>query len=154
MLEKLSQLFNPDAKAEPELDNRDERIRVATCVLMLEVAQIDEEFTDDERDRILEILRQRYALSESDAAELMQAAQHKRDSSVDLWKFTNQLNTLCGEAEKIQIVEEVWRVVAADGGIHGHESHFMRQLSHLLNLAKPQVIEAKLKVLEEERRTL
>lgn len=153
MFERLSELFGGDGDSEPTPDDCQERIRIATCVLMLEVATIDEEFTDEERDRILALIGERYALSESDAVELMNAAQASRDESVDVWKFTHQLNTLCDEAERIHIVEEVWRVVMADGGIHGHESHFMRQLSTLLNLARPQVMDAKTKVLAEERGT-
>lgn len=151
MFERLTELFTPQAALEPESEDSHERIRIATCVLMLDVAHIDEDFSEDERDRILATLRRRYALSEEDAVELMDASRSSRSESVDLWKFTNQLNKLCGEAEKIQIVEEVWRVVVADGGIHGHESHFMRQLSTLLRLTRPQIIDAKLKVLAEER---
>lgn len=153
MFRKFTEIFDREEAVEPTQNDRQERIRVATCVLMLEVAKIDEEFSDDERDRILAILRERYALSDSDATELMDISQSSRSESVDVWKFTHQLNELCDEAEKLQIVEEIWRVVVADGGIHGHESHFMRQLVNLLNLARPQVMDAKTKVLEEERGT-
>ncbi len=150
MFENLKNLFAQEEE-QPETFDGAERVKIATCVLMLEVARIDEEFSDDERDRILATLRERYTLSDTDAHELMQLSTETRERSVDVWHFTNQINKLCKEAEKIEIVEEIWRVVVADGGIHGNESHFMRQLGKLLNLARHQIIDAKVKVLEEAR---
>ena len=149
MLERLKQLLAEESPTAPE--DGPELARIATCVLMLEVARIDEEFSDDERSRILEILQERYSLSAEDARELLEESERMRDKSVDVWQFTHQINKACSQAEKLEIVEEVWRVVVADGGIHGHESHFMRQLSRLLNLSREEVIDAKVKILEEAR---
>lgn len=150
MFKNLQNLFAQEEK-QPEALDRGERVKIATCVLMLEVARIDEEFSDDERDRILTTLCERYALSDAEAQELMQLSTESREQSVDLWRFTHEINKLCKEAEKIEIVEEVWRVVVADGGIHGNETHFMRQLAALLNLTRHQIIDAKVKILDEVR---
>ena len=150
MFKNLQNLFAQEEK-QPEALDRGERVKIATCVLMLEVARIDEEFSDDERDRILTTLCERYALSDAEAQELMQLSTESREQSVDLWRFTHEINKLCKEAEKIEIVEEVWRVVVADGGIHGNETHFMRQLATLLSLTRHQIIDAKVKILDEVR---
>ncbi|MCH8203680.1 MAG: TerB family tellurite resistance protein [Candidatus Hydrogenedentes bacterium] len=150
MFKNLQNLFAQEEQ-QPEALDRGERVKIATCVLMLEVARIDEEFSDDERDRILTTLCERYALSDAEAQELMQLSTESREQSVDLWRFTHEINKLCKEAEKIEIVEEVWRVVVADGGIHGNETHFMRQLAALLNLTRHQIIDAKVKILDEVR---
>lgn len=153
MFNKFKSLFEVEAKTEATPEDSRERLKIATCVLMLEVARVDEEFSDEERDHILKTLGERYALSEAEALELMDASSHTRSESVDVWQFTNQINKTCDASEKIRIVEEVWRVVVADGGIHGHESHFMRQLGTLLNLGRHQIIDAKVKILEEARRS-
>ena len=150
MFENLKNIFVQEEQ-QPETFDSAERVKIATCVLMLEVARVDEEFSDDERDRILTTLRERYTLSDADAEELMQVSTESREQSADVWHFTNQINKLCKEEEKIEIIEEVWRVVVADGGIHGSETHFMRRLAKLLNLARHQVIDAKVKILEEVR---
>lgn len=150
MLDRLKSLFTVE-EVTPTRVTIEERVRLATCVVLLEAARIDEEFSDEERVRILARLRERYSLDESDARELLAASRESRDSSVDLWHFTNQINEFCDNAEKLEIVEEAWRVVVADGGIHGNESHFMRQLGTLLNLTHRHVIDAKVKVLAEVR---
>lgn len=152
MFKNIIDLFTQEeTKTQPEPSYSRERVKVAACVLMLEVARIDEEFSDDERDHILKTLRERYSLSDADARELLEVSTQTREQSVDVWQFTHQINKLCPEKEKIEIVEEVWRVVVADGGIHGNESHFMRKLGALLNLTRHQIVDAKVKILEEAR---
>lgn len=150
MFENIKDLFAQEELQPEPVDHR-ERVKLATCVLLLEVARIDEEYSEDERDHILKTLRDRYSLSDADARELLEVSTQSREQSVDLWQFTHQINKLCPEKEKIEIVEEVWRVVVADGGIHGNESHFMRRLGSLLNLTRHQIIDAKVKILEEVR---
>ena len=150
MFKNIIDLFAQEEQQSEPVDHR-ERVKLATCVLLLEVARIDEEFSDDERDHILKTLCERYSLSDADARELLEVSTQSREQSVDVWQFTHQINKLCPEKEKIEIVEEVWRVVVADGGIHGNESHFMRQLGRLLNLTRHQIIDAKVKILEEAR---
>lgn len=152
MFKNIIDLFTQEeTKTQPEPSYSRERVKVAACVLMLEVARIDEEFSDDERDHILKTLRERYSLSDADARELLEVSTQTREQSVDIWQFTHQINKLCPVKEKIEIVEEVWRVVVADGGIHGNESHFMRKLGALLNLTRHQIVDAKVKILEEAR---
>ncbi len=151
MFKNIRDLFAQEEEEQPEPIDSRERVKVATCVLLLEVARIDEEFSDDERDHILKTLRDRYTLSDADARELLEMSTQTRGQSVDVWQFTHQINKLCPEEEKIEIVEEVWRVVVADGGIHGNESYFMRKLGSLLNLTRHQIVDAKVKILEEAR---
>lgn len=142
-----------EAPALPQPENVEERLRVATCVVLLEAAEIDDEFTPDERTHIVEILQQRYDLSEEDAHELVDASTHARRASVDLWQFTNTINQACSKEEKVRIVEEAWHIILADGAIAGHEAHFARQLAKLFNLPHHKMIEAKVRVLEEIRKT-
>ena len=152
MLNRLKDLFKIEAPGETKgVQNEAERLRIATCVILLEVARIDEEFAVEERDHILETLSSRFALSEEDAHELMEEATRTRDDSVDLWQFTHTINKACTKEEKIHIMEEIWRVIAADGAIDGHEDYIAHKLAELLNLNHPQLIEAKVKVFDEIR---
>ena len=53
-------------------------------------------------------------------------------------------------AEKRQIIEEVWRVIYADGALDAHEDYLVHKLAKLLNLNHPQLIEAKMTVKGEQ----
>jgi len=149
MLRRLKELLAPAEAADETPDP--ERVRVATCVLLIEVAGADNEFSPVECERIITSLRARFGLSQDEAEELMDVAQQRRSESYDLWKFTNQINETCSPPEKIQIIEEVWRVIYADGTLEGHEDYLVHKLARLLNLNHPQLIDAKLRVLEETR---
>ena len=152
MLNNLKTLFSAPANGttHPQ-ETTDERLKVATCAILLEIAHADDDFCDDERRHIVETLTNRFSLSEGDAIELIELADEARKKSRDLWGFTSQINEACDKVEKLGVIEEVWRVVFADGSIGGHENHLAHQLGRLLNLTHGQIIEVKIKVLDELR---
>jgi uncharacterized tellurite resistance protein B-like protein len=149
MVDFLKKVFgapHPDAPQEPR-SNDD--IRVATCALFLELASIDNEFSDEERQGILSILRQEYGLSERHALELAETAVEELKGSIDVWQFTNQINEHYSEEEKMRVVELLWRLVYADGKLDAHEDYLMHKLAKLLRLQHKQLIAAKLRVIHE-----
>ena len=54
-------------------------IRVATCALFVEIARIDEKFTDAEMETILSILKEKYGLSPEHADALIIEAEKELD---------------------------------------------------------------------------
>ncbi len=151
MLARIREIFVSSTTAEVSEQTHEERVRIATCVLMLEAATADSEYSEDESVHMMQTLRTRYKLSKDDAEELMDVARQRRDDSFDLWQFTNQININCSIDEKLEIVEEIWRVVYADGKLDGHEDYLMHKFRKLLNLTHKQLIDAKVKVLDESR---
>ena len=131
---------------ETPAESPEERLQVALCVLLLEVARADREFSEDERKHIRKILRERFALSETDISELLAQADARRDGSYDLFQFTRQLNESYGQSEKIAVMEEIWRVIYADGVLDAHEDYLVHRLGDLLNLTHRQLIDAKMRV--------
>jgi uncharacterized tellurite resistance protein B-like protein len=150
MLERLFKLFAIEEDS-PAQSDPDEKLRMATCVILLEVAGADNEFSPEECEHIISALRARFQLTQEEAEELIRVAQERRDESFDLWKFTNQINQACSNAEKVHIIEEVWRLIYADSVLDGHEDYLVHKLARLMNLKHPILIDAKLKVLKEIR---
>ena len=149
MLDFMNKVFGaasePDSTDSKKAQNHD--IRIATCALFLEMAQIDGEFSEKERQRILGILKQEYDLSDEVAAELTEAADKRRQDSIDLWKFTNLINENYSEDEKIRVVEFLWKLVYADGKLDKHEDYLIHKLATLLEIRHDQLIDAKMRVL-------
>ncbi|KPK29531.1 MAG: hypothetical protein AMK69_06255 [Nitrospira bacterium SG8_3] len=125
-------------------------VRIATCALLLEMANIDGEFGDSERNRIISILKRDYQLSEEHALELMKAANKELDGSVDLWTFTNLINRNYPLEEKIRMIEMVWKIAYTDGKLDKYEDYLVHKLAKLLHLTHKQLIEAKLKVIHAD----
>lgn len=128
--------------------NRD--IRIATCALFLEMANIDGEFSSSEEECILEMMREQYNLSDDDAAELATIAREELDGSIDLWRFTNLINHNYSREEKLQIIELIWRLVYADGQLSDHENYLISKLGKMLRVTHRELINAKLAVLSEQ----
>lgn len=149
MLSRIVSLFAPEVR-ETAADHA-ERLRLATCVIMLEAAGADNEFAPGECEHIIATLKDRFELTQGDAEELIQYSQARRAESSDLWKFTNIINQACKNDEKMDILREVWRVIYVDGTLDGHEDYLAHKLAKLLNLNHPQLIETKMAVLREIR---
>jgi uncharacterized tellurite resistance protein B-like protein len=124
-------------------------IRIATCALFLEMAGIDGEFSDSERDNILSMLHEEYGISEEYAAQIIHASKEELEGSTDLWHFTHLINQNYSEEEKIRIVQLMWTIVYADGKLDAHEDYLVHKLAKMLRLNHTQLIEAKLKILHD-----
>jgi len=121
-------------------------IRIATCALLLEMSNIDGEFSALERESIISILKRNFDLSDEHATTLLEASNVELKGSIDIWQFTNLINQNYSIEEKIRVAEMVWDVVYADGKLDKHEDYLVHKLATLLRLTHKQLIEAKLKV--------
>jgi uncharacterized tellurite resistance protein B-like protein len=156
MIESLKSLFSAkltDSNANSTPNTHEDRLKVATCVILLEIARADDDFTLEERQSVVKALSKRFSLSETDAHELIDFATNEREESRDLWTFTNHINQSCNRAEKLEIIDEVWRVVIADGSIDGHERNLAYQLAKLLHINHEQLIVSKMKILDNARKS-
>jgi uncharacterized tellurite resistance protein B-like protein len=137
-------------KIEPGASNRavdaEHDVRVATCALLLEMAHIDERFTDLEMENILSIMQHRYGLDADQIDVLVEEAEQERRQSADYWKFARRINDNYSTAEKLEIIEMLWRIVYVDGKMDKYEHQLINTLSNLLRLTHQQLIDAKLKV--------
>jgi uncharacterized tellurite resistance protein B-like protein len=123
-------------------------VRIATCALLLEMAHIDGEFSELEKESILEVLKNKYELSVEHAAALMKTAEEELEKSIDLWQFAKRINENYSTEEKIKIIETVWHLIYTDGVLDKHEDYLVHKLATLLRLSHEQLIDAKLKVLD------
>jgi len=152
MLSKIKDFFNQSASLDKkEGETKENRIQVAACALMIEMANIDDEFSDDESERIIAILKKEFNLSDEMALELINLSHEELKGSVDLWQFTSLINKNYSPEEKIQLMEFVWKVVYADGHLDQHEDYLVKRIANLLNLRHGEMIDVKLKVLGRSR---
>ena len=112
----------------------DQRLRVAACALLLEIAQADDEFSDEERHHVEEVLQRHFDVPAEEAHELMAVAEVQRREAVDLYQFTSVITTHYDEGQRLLLAELLWRVVYADGELSKHEDYLMRTLAILLDL--------------------
>lgn len=123
-------------------------IRIATCALLIEMSNIDGEFSKSERENIISILRNDYQLSDEHTSALIETSREELEGSIDLWRFASLINKNYSVEEKVQVIEMIWRVAYADGHLDKHEDYLVHKLAKLLRLSHKQLIDAKLQVLK------
>ena len=147
----FGQNLNND-KSMPEEDT-EKRIQVATCALLLEIANADNEFSDVEQKSIISILKSNFKLSNEEVSELMKETEEELKQSIDLWQFTNFINQNFSDDEKIKILEYAWKVIYADNKLDAYEDYLIHKLSNLLRLNHEQLIKTKLSVSAPRRKS-
>jgi uncharacterized tellurite resistance protein B-like protein len=129
--------------------DREERTRVAASVILLEAAQADHECSEEELAQVVETLKRDFDLKHEQAEELLEIAHRERNRAVDLFEFTNHINSEFSREEKQEVLESVWRIIYVDSILEKHEDYFVRKLTHLLRLSHTDMIQAKLKAKEQ-----
>ena len=148
MLKWKERLFkNLEAEPVEEAQERFDRIQIATCVILLEVAKYDFEFSSIEKETTKALLQHEFSIPEEAIEDLMKIAEEKREESVDLWEFTNVINQNFSREEKLKVMEAAWKIIYADEKLDKYEDHYVHVLAGLLRLRHDELIEAKLRVL-------
>jgi len=152
MIDLVKKFFSGPAESGAQDTKRGEAhdIRVAVCALLLEMAAIDGEFLGAEKKNIIEILRNKYGLSDEHIDALIETSNAELKGSVDLWQFTNLINQNYSIEEKSRIIEMVWEIAYIDGRLDQHEDYLAHKLANLLRLTHKKLIEAKLKVIRPD----
>jgi uncharacterized tellurite resistance protein B-like protein len=141
MLRKLAALFDGAfARDTDDPAAREHGLRVATALLLIEVAKADyaEELAEDEI--LLSSLKQFFALDDAAAALLLEEARRTADRAVELRQFTRRLHEELSVAEKHRVVEMLWQVALADSRLDKHEDHLVRRIAELLYVSHSDLI--------------
>jgi len=147
MLDRLKQLFQPDAAPTPSGPRSFDALQLAAAALMVEAATLDSRFDADERNRIGQLVQDRFALSPEEATELIAEAEKTAAESVEFQGFTSAIKEGFDHAERVQLIEMLWEVVYADGELHDYEASLLRRVTGLLYVSDRESGEARKRVL-------
>jgi uncharacterized tellurite resistance protein B-like protein len=118
-------------------------LRVATAVLLVEVARADFIIVPSEKLRLRELLEQQFHLSTQELDALLEEAEADADRMVSIQHVTRLLNEHYDHAMKRQVVEMMWQLVYADGEKDHYEEHLIRQVADLLYVSHSEFIQAR-----------
>ena len=106
--------------------------QLAAAALLVEVATIDAHFDEPERQRIIEFVRSKFALSESEADALLDVAKSEVEGSVQLYAFTSAIKNGFSYEDRVALMESLWEVAYADGKVDPFEDQVMRRIGGLI----------------------
>jgi len=151
MLEAIQQFFQR-ALAVPEAsDSRRHRLtlELATAALLCEIVRADHHDDASELEALHGMLKARFALTDEAVDELMALARAEAEQAVDHFQFVHLVNAHYGYADKVELVELMWRLAYADAALDAHEEHRIRKLADLLFVRHSDFIHAKVRVQRE-----
>jgi uncharacterized tellurite resistance protein B-like protein len=144
MLQKLRALLTAPATSDEAIERR---LQLAAAALLIEIGKADYQRDPREQAAILHAVGTAFALTPAALAELMEDAETTSHQATSLYEFTNLVNQHYSEAEKQQLIRQLWRVAGADGNIDKYEDHLIRRIAELIYVSHSQFIRAKLEVL-------
>ncbi|MCZ7566271.1 MAG: TerB family tellurite resistance protein [Burkholderiales bacterium] len=144
MLAAIRDFFEKHIEA-PEQAGARHTIELATAALLLEVVRLDRGVAEAARAVVLRAVREKFGLSDAEAATLVALAEQEAAQATDYYQFTSLVNARFSQAQKERIVELMWRVAYADAELSAYEQHTIRKLAGLLHVPPSAYIAAKLR---------
>jgi uncharacterized tellurite resistance protein B-like protein len=147
MLRTLRDLFESLAPPASSADPRatEHALRLATAVMLVEVMRADNSFHDAERQAVLAALRDKFQLADDEAQRLAELAETTAEVSSDLFAFTSHIDERFDMAQKVRMIEQMWRVAYADGHLSDHERHLLWRVSDLLHVPHGAYVHARMR---------
>jgi uncharacterized tellurite resistance protein B-like protein len=141
MLASLRQLVSDFTEGGKEAGHFDEGdSRLAAVALLVHAAGIDGAIPQSERDKLHAVVKQRFALDDEHADELIADASEAERQSVDLYKFTARLNRSLDEKGRARIVEMLWQIAYTDGVVTEFEDNLIWRVADLLGISQNERI--------------
>ena len=125
----------------------DQNSVIGIAALLVNTAQIDEQYTEHEKVLIKEFIKS--YLENSDSDKMLKKAESLEENSNQLLSFTNLIKKNSTEV-KSDIIEHLWKVIISDNTIDQYESNLMRRICGLIYFPDKMCAEIKLKLLDSK----
>lgn len=120
------------------------KYQVATAALLIEIARADGDFSDEERQQIIDLMKKDFELDDYLVADLIDLSEQKVKDSISVYEFSKIINENFTQQEKIELLKNLWRIVYVDRKLDSHEDQLIKIIGSTLNLEHKDIIRAKL----------
>jgi uncharacterized tellurite resistance protein B-like protein len=145
-LRDLFERIEPPAGADARADEH--ALQLAAAVMLVEVMRADASFHAGEREAVHAALREKFALTDDEAARLAELAETTAHQATDLYTFTSRIHERFDMPRKIRMIELMWRIAYADGHLSEHERHVMWRIADLLHVPQGAYVHARMRARE------
>ena len=149
MIESIKSFFekNLTKKEEEEAPSSAmSRVDLTCAALLVEVMNSDHELDEREHQEFMAVLQQSYNIAEADLEELIQLAKDEAFEATSLYEFTKLINDSYDYEQKVELIENMWRIAFSDKRLDKYEDHLIRKVSELIYVSHSDFIKTKIKV--------
>lgn len=129
----------------------EEQLQLAVAVLLHEARRADHGEGRAEQEAAEQALRDLFGLEGAAAAGLLARGRERAQQLTSLYAPLAKVKRAYGQEQRIRLVEHLWRVAFAEGGLDPHEDHYVRKVAHLLYVPNTQAILARNRARDESR---
>lgn len=130
MLRAIKRLFDAEPQAAPSHERR--QLQLAVAVLLHEARRADYAEGDEESVRAQRALVEIFGLHADEAAALLEQGRERAQQLTSFYPPVTVVKREFSMSERIRLVEHLWRIAFAHGGLHHYEDHYVRKIAHLL----------------------
>ena len=143
----FKKIFLTEETEDPTID--DKTSTKACIALLLETSMADEILDESELMALKNTLQKDFQINENEIDELIDLAKENVEDSTSLYEFTRDINDNFDAAERVKLIESMWKIAYADGNIDKYEEHIIRKVANLIYVAHSDFIKAKLSAKEQ-----
>ncbi len=112
--------------------------RIAAAALMFHVMDADGIRQPEERERLVQLLRETYPMDDEALNELVNRGEAADREAIDLYAFTSVLKRNLDAAGRAGFVRLMWEIVYADGERHELEENVVWRIAELIGVETPE----------------
>ena len=120
---------------------------IGITALLVHAANIDENYSDHEKELVKEFIKS--YLKDENSDEILKKAEEIEKNSNQLLNYTNIIKQNSSEIKK-DIIEHLWKVLISDNTVDQYESNLMRRICGLIYFSDKECAEIKLKLLNSK----
>ena len=141
LLSYASSAFGLPAAAEPLPDGSEEYL--AATALLVHVARADGVLDPAESERLVRLVRRRYAGSDAEAESLIERAAAFEAQTRDMASLVELVRDDGDPEQRGRLLAMAWSVAGADGDLHEFEEALVWRLGKLLGFDEPAIAAAR-----------
>lgn len=137
MINKISALLgiNTTQNSDKGTAKDTQELHLVTAVLLVHVALGTEDFSDEEKESVLQCLKDHFGFDDGVAQKVMDGAIKREDGAMELYTFTRTITQELDQEGRQEIVKLLWKVAFADGQLDNYEDNIVRKIGGLLDVS-------------------
>ena len=129
------------------MNKLDKESVIGISALLVHAANIDENYSDHEKELVKEFIKS--YLKEENSDDILKKAEEIEKNSNQLLNYTNIIKQSSFEIKK-DIIEHLWKVLISDNTVDQYESNLMRRICGLIYFSDKECAEIKLNLLNSK----
>ncbi|SFK39413.1 TerB family tellurite resistance protein [Methylocapsa palsarum] len=143
MFDNLKAFLTELSGSEPKKAFGDDDYRLAAVALVINIAKIDGKADEAERNRLTNLIEERFGLDAAATAELIAEGEESDREAIDFFQFTSVLKRRLDEEGRANIVEMMWDIALVDGKIDEFEESTIGRIAELLDISNNDRVQAR-----------